>query len=104
MDSIIWEKGAEEKFKKLVEKIPPFMRGIAGEKVSKRAQALVSEAGRMEITEKDLVDAFFKETPGGFHGVMKADMEEIGVDYTQYGYEKDEWKNIFGSKKDEPKR
>ena len=28
------------------------------------------------------------ETPFGFHGPMKLDMEELGIDYKKYGYEK----------------
>ena len=41
-----------------------------------------------EVTEKNLIDAFFKETPFGFHGPMKTDMESVGIDYTKYGHPK----------------
>lgn len=86
--SITWEKSTEEKFNQLIEKIPVFMRGIAKDKVTQRAQKIVKDANRIQITEKDMVDAFFKETPFGFHGPMKNDMEELGIDYTQYGHPK----------------
>jgi|GEM_PF-428836 len=99
MDNVIWKKETEEKFKQMIAKIPFALRGIAKEKVSKRAESLAREAGRSEITEKDLVDAFFKETPGGFQGPMKTDMGALGIDYTKYGYERDEWKRILGMKK-----
>ena len=82
-----WDKTTKEKFDQLMAKIPVFMRGIAQEKVSKAAEKLTAENNRSEVTEKDMVDAFFKETPFGFHGPMKADMEAVGIDYTQYGYE-----------------
>ena len=98
MNNITWEKTTEEKFKALLEKIPIFMRPIAQEKVSKKARSLVAQAGRSEVTEKDLVDAFFAETPGGFQAPMKHDMETLGIDYTKYGYEKDEWKKILGGR------
>ncbi len=98
MADIQWEKTTEEKFRKMLEKIPIFMRPIAEDKVSKKAVSLVQADNRTEIVEKDLVDAFFAETPGGFHGPMKVDMEALGIDYTEYGYERDEWKNIFKAK------
>ena len=84
--SIIWEKTTEEKFNQLLEKIPVFLRGMAQEKVSKKAEGIAAQEGRAQVTEKDLVDAFFTETPFGFHGPMKIDMEALGIDYTKYGH------------------
>ena len=86
--SITWDKATEEKFNKILEGIPDMIRGIAETRVSKKAQSIVTEANRTEITEKDMVDAFFAETPFGFHGPMKSDMEKLGIDYTKYGYGK----------------
>ena len=83
-----WEKDTAEKFQQLINKIPVFLRGIAEEKVSKKAEHLAQKENRHEITEKDLIDAFFAETPFGFHGPMKSDMESLGIDYRKYGYEK----------------
>jgi hypothetical protein len=83
-----WEKDTLEKFDRLIGKIPIFLREIARDKVSKKAQDLVVKDGRAQITEKDMVDAFFAETPFGFHGPMKSDMEELGIDYTRYGHAK----------------
>ena len=86
--NICWERSAKEQFDRLIEKVPVFMRGIAQEKVSKKAESIVKGQGRVEITEKDMVDAFFAETPFGFHGPMKNDMQESGIDYVKYGYDK----------------
>lgn len=83
-----WEKATEEKFRQLLEKVPVFLRGMAQEKVSKKAEAVVTREGRAQVTEKDLVDAFFAETPFGFHGPMKTDMEALGIDYTKYGHDR----------------
>ena len=85
---LLWDQPTEEKFKQLIEKIPVFMRGIATEKVEKKAQNLAAIAQRNQINEKDMVDAFFSETPFGFHGPMKSDMDAVGIDYTKYGYNK----------------
>ena len=85
---IAWDKTTEEKFKQLIEKVPVFLRDLAREKVSKRAESMARQENRTEITEKDLIDAFFKETPFGFHGPMKTDMTTVGIDYMKYGYEK----------------
>lgn len=84
--SIIWEKTTEEKFNRLLEKIPVFLRGMAREKVSKKAEGIAAQEGRAQVTEKDLVGAFFTETPFGFHGPMKTDMEALGIDYAKYGH------------------
>ena len=86
--AIVWNKIAEEKFSQLIDKVPVFLRDFAKDKVSKRAQEFAQKENRAEVTEKDLVDAFFKETPFGFHGPMKTDMEAVGIDYKKYGYEK----------------
>ena len=86
--SISWEKTTKETFDKMIEKTPIWIREMAKDKVSKRAELIVQESNRKEVTEKDVVDAFFKETPGGFWGPLKVDMEAIGLDYQKYGYER----------------
>ncbi len=85
---MIWEKEVEEKFKQMMEKIPIFLRPIAQDRVSKRAEAIARQENHPAITEKDMVDAFFRETPFGFHGPMKTDMKDVGIDYVKYGYER----------------
>lgn len=85
--NIAWDKDAREKFELLLAKIPVFLRSIAQKKVSQRAENITRQEGRLEVSQKDMVDAFFLETPFGFHGPMKSDMEEIGIDYRKYGYE-----------------
>jgi hypothetical protein len=84
---VTWDKITEEKFQQMLEKVPIFMRTIAQEKITKKIHALVNADGRNIINEKDMVDAFFCETPFGFHGPMKSDMNAIGLNYTQYGYD-----------------
>jgi len=83
---ISWDDHTQQQFKQLIDKIPVFLRSIAKEKVSKRAETIVRDDNRTMISEKDMVDAFFIETPFGFHGPLKTDMEEIQIDYAKYGH------------------
>lgn len=86
MKEFQWEPRAREIFDHMIEKTPVFLRTIAKDKVSKKVCHLVESNQRITITEKDVVDAFFAETPFGFHGPMKGDMDAIGVDYQKYGH------------------
>ncbi len=87
-DEILWNEQTQKQFKQLIGKIPIFIRGMAEKNVSKKAKELVNKNNRKIIEEKDLVDAFFIETPFGFQGPLKCDMEEFGIDYQKYGYER----------------
>ena len=84
---ITWDKPSEEKFQKILEQIPDLIRGIAETRVSKKAENIVREENRWVITEKDMVTAFFAETPPAFLSAMKKSMQELGIDYTKYGCE-----------------
>ena len=84
----MWSKQAQGIFNKLIKKTPVFIRAMAKEKISKKAESFAKENNREQVEEKDVVDAFFAETPFGFHGPMKCDMEEFGIDYEKYGHER----------------
>lgn len=81
-----WDKSTQERFRQLIGKMPVFLRGMAEAKVSQKAESLANGENRPEVSEKDMVDAFFLETPFGFQGLMKSDLSDIGIDYTKYGY------------------
>ena len=81
-----WDNTAKENFEAILAKIPVFLRGIAGKKVSQKAEENARGENRLEVSQKDVVDAFFMETPFGFHGPMKMDMESLGIDYEKYGH------------------
>lgn len=83
---IQWDKAVEEKFQKILLEIPDMIRGIAETRVAKKAENIIRQENRLVITEKDMVDAFFAETPAGFMGAMKNSMKELGIDFTQYGH------------------
>lgn len=86
--SISWKKDTQEKFRQMIAKIPAVLRPIAEKRVAQRAERIVREDHRFTIGEKDMVDAFFAETPFGFHGPMKTDMRDLCIDYIQYGHPK----------------
>ena len=85
---INWDKDTEEKFKLLIAKMPVFLQYTAKKALTQKTESLVRKENRAEITEKDMVDAFFAETPFGFQGMMKNDLNAMGIDYTKYGYTK----------------
>jgi hypothetical protein len=86
--TINWEKDTQEKFQQMLSKIPAVLRGTAEKRVAQRAERIVREDNRSTIGEKDMVDAFFAETPFGFHGPMKTDMQALHIDYMKYGHPK----------------
>ena len=86
--SISWDKATEDNFFKILEEIPALIRGVAETLVSKKAEKLALSENRQEINEKDMVDAFFAETPAGFVPAMKESMNQLKIDYTKYGHEK----------------
>jgi len=85
---ISWDKTTEEKFCQMIDKIPIFLRDIAKDKIFQKAESIARKENRSQVIEKDMVDAFFAKTPFGFHGPMKTDMTALGIEYTQYGYQK----------------
>ncbi len=83
-----WEQDTEIKFNKLLSKMPVFMRPMAEKALRERAEKVAAKDNRAVINEKDMVDAFFTETPFGFQGMMKNDLQAEGIDYVKYGYSK----------------
>ena len=81
-----WEGDVFNNFEKILLDIPAPIRGIAESRVSKKAESFALENSRDIITEKDMVDAFFAETPGGFLGPMTLCMEGLNIDYKKYGH------------------
>ncbi|MBF0570475.1 MAG: DUF2621 family protein [Candidatus Omnitrophica bacterium] len=84
--NITWDLATHNKFEQMIARVPIFLRDIAEKKVSQKAEDLIQKDGRTVVSEKDLVEAFFSETPFGFHGPMKSDMNELDIDYLKYGH------------------
>ena len=83
-----WEQATKANFEHMIAKVPVFMRDIARTTVSKKIEEFVAKEGGTAVNEKNLVDAFFAATPFGFHGPMKNDMKELGIDHVKHGYDK----------------
>ena len=83
-----WDPDAQVKFDQMMAKVPVFLRELAQKQIAEKAEAFAKDENRDQVLEKDMVDAFFKITPFGFHGPMKTDMESLGINYTQYGHPK----------------
>ena len=81
-----WDKTAEEHLFMILEQIPALIRGIAETRVTKKAEAMAIAGGRQEISHKDMVDAFFAETPPAFVPAMKQSMIDLEIDYGKYGH------------------
>lgn len=84
-----WDPGAAEKFRQMLARMPVFARPMAEKPVARKAEALAATAGEAAVGEQHLVDAFFEITPFGFHGPMMTDMEQVGLDYRQFGHPRD---------------
>ncbi len=85
-NELAWDAGVEEAFQSLIARTPVFLQGVARQKVSARIRRLLREQDRARVDEGLLVDAFFAETPFGFHGLLKKDLKELNIDYGQYGH------------------
>jgi hypothetical protein len=83
-----WEKTTKDKFEQILAKMPVFMRPIAQKAITEKTEGNAKNANRAQVEERDLIDALFSETPFGFHGMMKNDLNSMGIDYMKYGYEK----------------
>lgn len=84
MNKITWNPQVEEKFKAALANMPLFYRRVAEKMVRERAEIIAQEKNKAEISEEDMVLAFFKEVPGPFKGMMKDLLREAKVDYKKY--------------------
>lgn len=83
-----WEQGIQDRFAKMIAKIPVFHRGITQEAVTKRAQELAKARSAALVEEVDVIGAFFTEVPSPFYSMMIRLLEQNGFDYKKYGFPK----------------
>jgi hypothetical protein len=84
--NITWDEDSKTKFDFLISKIPIALRSTAKRMITPKAESIAREGGRMMVSEKDMVDAFFAKVPVSFQGAMKNDMRKCNIDWTQYGH------------------
>ncbi len=82
--SLTWESTAEEKFKKMLSKMPIFHRHIAEVTATQKAQENARERGSRIVEEEDLLRAMFSEVPLQFYSLMIKLMDDAGLDYKKY--------------------
>lgn len=85
-DRITWDETTKKQFDFLISKIPIVLRSTAKRMITPKAESITKEDGRLIVSEKDLVDAFFAKVPASFHVAMKGDMKECNINWTQYGH------------------
>lgn len=85
-DSIkmIWEKTTEERFKKMLSKMPIFHRHITEVAATQKAEENAKIRGSRMVEEEDLMRAMFSEVPLQFYSLMIRILETVGFDYKRY--------------------
>ncbi len=72
-----WEKGAKDKFDRMIERIPLFHRAIAKEVVVKKANINAKDRGSSVVEESDIVEGFLTEVPKAFYSLMIRLFDEV---------------------------
>jgi peptidoglycan/xylan/chitin deacetylase (PgdA/CDA1 family) len=85
---MVWEDKTEEKFRKLISKIPVFHRHITESVVIREAENNAQKRGASQVEESDVVAAFFSDVPSPFYSMMLRLLEQNGFDYKACGYPK----------------
>ena len=91
-----WESFTEEKFKKMIARIPVFHRHITEIAVTKRAQENAQKRNSSVIQEEDVISAFFTDVPSPFYSMMVRLLEQSGFDYKRYGFPRENQTLIRG--------
>jgi len=79
-----WEEKAQEKYNKMLAKIPLFHREITRQVVDKQAPLNAQARGSQSVGEEDIVRAFSSEVPKAFYSMMIRLMEDVGFDHEKY--------------------
>ena len=66
-DEVSWEEDVQKVYGQMLAKVPVFLRPLAKDKIGKKAENNACDNNRASVNEKDMIDAFFSETPFGFH-------------------------------------
>ncbi len=76
-----WEKTTEEKFKKMLSKMPIFHRHMTEVTATQKAESNARERGSRIVEEADLLKAMFSEVPLQFYSLMIRLLDDVGFDY-----------------------
>ncbi len=84
LSGITWEKTTEERFKKMLAKMPTFHRHITEVAATEKAQTNARGRGSRIVEEQDLLRAMFSEVPVQFYSLMIRLLDSVGFDYKKY--------------------
>jgi hypothetical protein len=79
-----WEKTTEEKFKKMLGKMPIFHRHMTEIGATQKAEANARARGARIVEEADLMQAMFSEVPLQFYSLMIRLLDDVGFDYKKH--------------------
>jgi hypothetical protein len=79
-----WEKTTEEKFSKMLSKMPIFHRHMTEVTAIERAEKNAKERSSRIVEEEDLMRAMFSEVPLQFYSLMIKLLDDVGFDYKKY--------------------
>jgi hypothetical protein len=79
-----WEKTTEEKFKKMLVKMPIFHRHMTEIGATQKAEENARARGARVVEEADLMQAMFSEVPLQFYSLMIRLLDQVGFDYKKY--------------------
>ena len=80
-----WEKTTEERFKKMLSKMPIFHRHMTEVTATQKAESNARDRGSRIVEEADLMRAMFSEVPLQFYSLMIRLLDNVGFDYKKYG-------------------
>ncbi|MBU1121281.1 MAG: radical SAM protein [Candidatus Omnitrophota bacterium] len=81
---IKWDDVVEKKFRTAISKMPFFHRRIAEKMVKAKSESIARQKNDGQVSEQELVSAFFEETPSAFKGLMKGVLADADIDYKKY--------------------
>ncbi|MFA5039410.1 MAG: hypothetical protein WC732_06995 [Candidatus Omnitrophota bacterium] len=79
-----WEKVTEERFKKMLGKMPIFHRHVTEVTATQKAESNARDRGSRMVEEGDLMRAMFSEVPMQFYSLMIKLLDDVGFDYKKY--------------------
>lgn len=79
-----WEKTTEERFNKMLSKMPIFHRHMTEVGATQKAEENAKTRGSRTVEEEDLMRAMFSEVPMQFYSLMIKLLDDVGFDYKKY--------------------
>ena len=81
-----WEKTTEERFNKMLSKMPIFHRHMTEVAATQKAEDNAKARASRTVEEGDLLAAMFSEVPMQFYSLMVKLLDDVGFDYKKHGF------------------